>query len=353
MPVLAYMKSKKIQQMPTPFDDDAYELLGCLWDSAISQEDVETGKIGKHSKLLFVAAESGNDGFLAEIISRYPDFLHKVNTDEHSIFHIAVSHRYVEIFSLMLGLNGVKDLIASYIDIYGSNMLHLVAKLAPQAQLNVIPGAALQMQREVLWFKEVEKIVKPSYRNMMNRDGQTPYELFLEKHKDLMKEGEKQMKQTANSCMLVTMLIATVVFTTAFTVPGGYNNNGTPILNDNKLFMVFPISAAIATLSSLISTFVFLSILTSRYSENDFLKSLPLLLVIGVGTLFVSIVAMMVAFCTCLLFYQHRLAVVTILFFVIVPIMFLVLKYPLLVTILRSIYGCRRLFWSNSRLFVQ
>ncbi|KAG8373953.1 hypothetical protein BUALT_Bualt11G0079400 [Buddleja alternifolia] len=343
MPVLAYMKSKKTKQMSTP-SDNAYELLGCLWDSAISQEDVETGKIGKHSKLLFVAAESGNDGFLAEIISRYPDFLYKVNTDEHSIFHIAVSHRYVEIFNLMLGLNGVKDLIASYIDINGNNMLHLVAKLAPQAQLNVIPGAALQMQREVLWFKEVEKIVKPSYRNLMNRDGETPYELFLEEHKDLMKQGEKQMKQTAKSCMLVTMLIATIVFTTAFTVPGGYNNtNGTPILENNKLFIVFPIAEAIATLSSLTSMFMFLSILTSRYSENDFFNSLPLWLVIGVGTLFVSILAMMAVSCTCLLFYQHGLAVVTILlvFFAIGPIMFVLLKYPLLVTILRSMYGCR------------
>ncbi|KAI3455905.1 hypothetical protein Pfo_012568 [Paulownia fortunei] len=334
---------------------DAYTLLGCLWDIVIRHEDVETAQdLGNSSKLFFVAAESGNDDFLVELISRYPDFLYKVNASKHSIFHIAVLHRHVQVFNLLYELGGVKDLIATYIDEDGNNMLHLAARLAPQNQLNCIPGAALQMQREVLWYKEVEKIVQPLYRNMKNTAGQTPSDLFLAEHENLMKEGEKLMKQTAKSCMLVTMLIATVVFTTAFTVPGGYNNNtGAPILKNEKLFMVFPISEAVATLSSLTSMLMFLSILTSRYSDNDFLNSLPFWLVVGVAALFVSIVAMMVAFCTCLLFYQHGLAAITVLlvFFASVPIIFIILKYPLLVAILRCTHGCRWLFRSNNKLF--
>ena len=35
----------------------------------------------------------------------------------------------------------------------GNNMLHLAAGLAPEEKLNAISGAALQMQRELLWFK--------------------------------------------------------------------------------------------------------------------------------------------------------------------------------------------------------
>ena len=76
--------------------------------------------------------------------------------------------------------------------------------------------------------------------------------------------------------MLVAMLIATIVFTIAFTVPGGYDNNtGAPILQNKKLFLVFPISEAVATLASLISVLTFLSVLTSCYSDNDFLMTLP------------------------------------------------------------------------------
>jgi hypothetical protein len=45
---------------------------------------------------------------------------------------------------------------------------------------------------------------------------------------------------------------------------------------------------------------MFLGILTSRYSENDFLISFPRKLVIGLSTLFISVAAMMVAFCAAL-----------------------------------------------------
>ncbi|KAL9147727.1 hypothetical protein ABFS82_13G190600 [Erythranthe guttata] len=335
---------------------DAYTLLDCLWNIVICQEeDVETTRVvtKNTTKLFFIAAESGNEEFLVELIRRYPDFLYKVNESKQSIFHIAVLHRYVQVFNLLYELRGAKDLMATYVDKDGNNMLHLAARLAPQNQLNLIPGAALQMQREVLWYKEVEKIVQPSYRNKKNSSGKTPWELFVSEHEELMKQGEKMMKQTAKSCMLVTILIATVVFTAAFTVPGGYDNaNGTPILKNHRLFVVFPISEAVATLSSLTSMLMFLSILTSRYSGNDFLNTLPFWMVVGVAALFVSIVAMMVAFCTCLLFYQHGFGAVTVLLvmFASVPIIFIVLKYPLLVTILRCTYGCKALFRSNNRL---
>lgn len=204
------------------------------------------------------------------------------------------------------------------------------------------------------FMQEVEKLVRPSYRNKKNNEGQTPHEIFIAEHESLMKEGEKFMKQTAKACMLVTMLIATVVFTTAFTVPGGYDNDtGTPILEKQKLFMVFPVSEAAATLSSLTSMLMFLSILTSRYSDDDFLKTLPFWLVVGVAALFFSIVAMMVAFCTCLLFFEHGWAAVTLLLvlFSSVPTIFVILKFPLLMTILRCTYNCKWLFRSYDRLY--
>ncbi|KAI3473484.1 hypothetical protein Pfo_031006 [Paulownia fortunei] len=351
---LPHTKKKKTHNTPAPCDD-AYTLLGRLLDLLVHRyKDNENGQVvGIISKLLFVAAESGNEEFLIKLIDRYPDILYHVNNLKRSIFHIAVLNRHVQIFNLIYELGNTKDLIATFIDKDGNNLLHLAAMLAPQNQLNGIHGAALQMQREVLWYKEVEKIVPPSYRNKKNSANQTPYELFLAKHENLMRKGEKQMKQIANSCMLVAILIVTVMFTSTFTVPGGYNNStGAPVLQNNKLFMVLPISEAVATLSSFASMLMFLSILTSRYSADDFQKSLPIWLVIGVITLFVSIVAMMVAFCTCLLFY-HGLAAITILLvlFASVPIMFIILNYPLLVAIVRCTYSSRWLFRSNNRLF--
>nr|XP_018629789.1 uncharacterized protein LOC104106550 isoform X2 [Nicotiana tomentosiformis] len=103
--------------------------------------------------------------------------------------------------------------------------VHFIAgRRVPPSFLRV-SGAALPLQRELLWFKEVEKIVPPSLHRMRNNDGKTPRQFFTEEHQLLLKEGERLMKDTVNSCMIVATLIATMVFAAGFTVPGGNNDD--------------------------------------------------------------------------------------------------------------------------------
>ncbi|XP_062173537.1 uncharacterized protein LOC133878999 [Alnus glutinosa] len=157
-----------------------------------------------------------------------------------------------------------------------SNLLNLFGMTGASIQINRIPGAALQMQRELQWFKEVESISVPRYKEYSNTDGLTPRELFTKNHIDLKKEGEKWMKDTANSCTVVGALIITIMFAAAFTVPGGNKQDtGFPIFLDERLFMLFIISDALSLISSTTSVMMFLGILTSRYAEDDFLESLP------------------------------------------------------------------------------
>ncbi|KAA8541207.1 hypothetical protein F0562_025186 [Nyssa sinensis] len=221
----------------------ALELLKCLWYHVIQQEDLEISDITENiSPLLFTAAELGNEVFVIELLRSYPDFVLQVNFDKQSIFHIAVLHRHEPIFNLIYEIGTLKELISTYRDNDDNNMLHLAAKLAPPNQLNAISGSALQMQRQLVWYKEVEKIVQPSYRDMKNKNGQTPHDLFTMEHKELMKEGEKWMKDTAKSCMIVTTLIAIVVFLSAFVIPGGNNTKGEPILLNERFFKVYSVS---------------------------------------------------------------------------------------------------------------
>lgn len=49
-------------------------------------------------------------------------------------------------------------------DNFSNNILRLAGNLAPKDQLNRVSGAALQMQRELQWFKEVEKLVPNVYK---------------------------------------------------------------------------------------------------------------------------------------------------------------------------------------------
>jgi hypothetical protein len=195
------------------------------------------------------------------------------------------------------------------------------------------------------------------YVNGKNSEYKTPKEIFIKAHEELMKDGEKWMKDTANYCMLVATLIATVIFAAAFTVPGGNNQEtGIPIFLRTKWLMIFFISDAIALCSSSSSIVIFLSILTSRYTEDDFLKLLPSKLLFGLATLFVAMAGMMVAFIATLhLLYTSAKAwtpavVITLASF---PIILLVLLHcKLWVDIFRSTYMSGFLFRPNKhRLF--
>ena len=143
-------------------------------------------------------------------------------------------------------------------------------------------------------LQAVEKLIHPDMLGDEKSSNQTPREVFTEEHKDLVKEGEKWMKETASSCSVVAALIITVVFAAAFTVPGGSDSRGIPNLLHEKYFMIFAISDTLALFSSITSVLMFLGNLT--YAEDDFLVSLPRKLIIGLVTLFFSIASMMVAF---------------------------------------------------------
>ena len=85
----------------------------------------------------------------------------------------------------------------------------------------------------------MESIATPKARRFVNKEGLTPRQLFTRNHEDMMSKGEKWMKDTASSCTVVGALIVTIMFATAFTVPGGNDQNtGFPIFLNKKLFMV-------------------------------------------------------------------------------------------------------------------
>ena len=192
-------------------------------------------------------------------------------------------------------------------------------------------------------MQEVDTIASPADREWSNKDHIKPRALFTENHKDLVVEGEKWMKDTSSSSTVVGALIVTITFAAAFTFPGGYDqNNGFPMFLGAKLFKVFMTSNAVALFTSTTSVLMFLGILTARYGEEDFLKSLPKKLIIGLSTLFLSIAAMIIAFCAglSLMFHERLWIVVPSICLASIPVaLFVLMQFPLLVDILMSTYG--------------
>ncbi|KAJ8756166.1 hypothetical protein K2173_024713 [Erythroxylum novogranatense] len=290
---------------------------------------------------ILTAAKMGIREIVLQILLTYPEALwDQRDDDERNIFHLAVLYRKEQVYNLVYQMNSEKHLVISRKDMFEDNILHLAGKLEPS---NRIPGAALQMQRELQWFKEVENIVRPSFKERKNKAGKTPREVFTEEHKELVVKGEEWMKSTASSCTVVAALVVTVVFAAAFTLPGGINSNGTPVYLHDLSFLVFTVSNALGLFASSTSVLMFLGILTSRYSEEDFLRALPMRLCIGLITLFLSIAFMLAAFsCSIHLVLVHRLKWVAtpIILIAGIPVtLFGFLQFPLLVEIVSSTFG--------------
>lgn len=192
----------------------------------------------------------------------------------------------------------------------------------------------------------MEKLINPTLTNLEDKNGRNPREVFTKEHKALTEAGEKWMKDTSKTCMIVSTLIALFVFAVAFNAPGGYDY-GVPNLAWNRSFMVFVISDALALFSSITSLLMFISILTLRYAEEDFHVLLPKKLIInGLASLFFSIATMMVTFGpTFYILLNGRLdLVIAIPMFLLAPVpvsIFVLFRFPFFIEMCRSTFGNR------------
>ncbi|KAL8196864.1 hypothetical protein R6Q57_024377 [Mikania cordata] len=331
-------------------DTESLKLLKIIWGHATRTMNLDEIEVMlKRNGVLFVAAEMGNTGFIVELLRTYPDLMLDRNEDGHTIFHIAVMNRHQGIYNLLYEIGSYRNNVCKIRDKGWNNMLHLVGKSSKKMAAKR-SGASLLMQRE-LSSKEVEAMTPPYLREAKNKDGETPHELFS-------KENEDQVSQGLNwtqDCMVVATLIITVAFSVAFTVPGGYEgDNGLPIFIRQRSLLVFVVTDAISLFSSSTSLLVFLTVLTSRHGQQDFMYSLPKKLMIGLLTLFISVATMMVTFsASFFVLYHDELKWLPILISVsaTLPVLvFAVLQLPLWVDMFRSMYDSRYLFKPKKRM---
>ncbi|KAI3950172.1 hypothetical protein MKW92_044486 [Papaver armeniacum] len=300
------------------------------------------------SDVMKTAIKQGTIELVEECIKTFP-YLMRCDMEGQSMLQMAIAKRNEMIVDLICEASedGIIDLVSTD-DIEGNTVLHYAAKLAPSDHLNSISGAYLQMQRELQWFKGVENMMLEKFKHKRNAEGDTAHHIFAEEHRELMEKGEKLLKDTSGSCMVVAALIATVAFAAAFTAPGGNISdndsikNGTPVFLDKNSFIVFAIADATALFSSVTSVLMFLAIYTSRYAEVDFPMSLPRKLIVGLVTLFISMATILVAFGASLyivLGERFSWAAIPIAIFSCVPlILFASLQLPLFFEMVRFTY---------------
>jgi len=145
-------------------------------------------------------------------------------------------------------------------------------------------------------MQRVRKIMPSHYVMHRNNDNKTADELFKETHRKLLKRAQMWIKETSQSCSTVAVLVATVVFAAAYTVPGGNDDSGRPIFLHSPFFLFFTIMDVVSLACSLTSVIMFLSILTSPLEQENFLKDLPRKLMVGFTLLFFSVTTTMLSF---------------------------------------------------------
>ncbi|KAH7850591.1 hypothetical protein Vadar_000264 [Vaccinium darrowii] len=163
---------------------------------------------------------AGIPEIIEEIANHFPGLVLETH-NRMNFFQWAIVDRNERVFNLVYQMTYHQH-VTGALNCNGYNILHLAGRAPPPNSPVRFP--ALQVQRELQWFEEVKKFVHPEFREFRNADGHTPQELFTKEHKDLVAEGGKWLKETANSCTVPAALIITVAFAAAITIPGG--NNG-------------------------------------------------------------------------------------------------------------------------------
>ncbi|RDX71598.1 hypothetical protein CR513_49034, partial [Mucuna pruriens] len=248
---------------------------------------------------LFLAAATGIIEVVKLIVEKYPEAISHVNKDGLNILHVAVKHRKLNIYEYIEESPAFESLKPRITKTDKRTILHQAASMDYYRE-EALAGVAYQLQSELEWYKRVEETVPRHFLLHGDNDGLTAGDLLDIDHAMMHAEAKQWMKETAQSCSTVAVLIAGVVFAAAYAIPGG-TEGGKPVLRNSSAFTIFTTMDVVALATSLGSVVMFLSILTSSFDLWDFHKSLPRKLRWGFIMLFFSLITTMLAFAATIL----------------------------------------------------
>lgn len=120
---------------------------------AITGEKNETSqKVEKKDSAILLAAKNGIAEIVERILQRFPIAIHDVNQDKKNILLLAVENRRLQVYKILLKRDILKGIVFRKVDNQWNSALHFAATLKHHKPWP-IPGAALQMQWEIKWYK--------------------------------------------------------------------------------------------------------------------------------------------------------------------------------------------------------
>ncbi|KAK9982999.1 hypothetical protein SO802_032524 [Lithocarpus litseifolius] len=111
----------------------------------------ETSKPVNTETPVLLAARNGITEMVEQILAAFPLAIND-QSEGKNIVHWAVKNRQPRVLQILLKHNFVKRKLIHEVDTKENNALHLAAKIGKKKPW-LIPGAALQMQWEIKWYK--------------------------------------------------------------------------------------------------------------------------------------------------------------------------------------------------------
>lgn len=241
--------------------------------------------------LLVSAAYRGLVDVARELLKHCPDAPYRRTSDCATWLHSAVSNDHAEFVEFILRIPQLSKLVNMQ-DSGGKTALHyavkncnprIVTSLLSHKGIDgtMLDNNAVSAGRELeddVWkaktlnWNEVIMLMSKA----CPQDAPPLHNIHVKAKRVLTKasrENAKSLTQTyTSSTSLVAILIATITFAAAFTLPGGYTNDsgseGLPIMSKKFAFQAFLISDVIAMCSSFTVAFV---CIIARWEDYEFL----------------------------------------------------------------------------------
>ncbi|KAG6499705.1 ankyrin repeat-containing protein At2g01680-like [Zingiber officinale] len=222
--------------------------------------------------IIHIAASVGDRNMIEEILVRCPDALEQKNNKGRNFVHVAVKKKNLNVVEYVLNSSPSAKELLNEQDRVGNTPLHLAVLAKDQKMIRVLLSSRIANSA------------------LMNSSGFTPVDLASLNFRtgvslrmynimtDLISYGSRfspqrvdhirnhmrksqdeeidRYRALTNNLAIVAVLIATVTFAAAFTLPGGYRNDsgsdeGMAILSSRAAFKAFLISDTLAMASSI------------------------------------------------------------------------------------------------------
>ncbi|KAH0671308.1 hypothetical protein KY285_024051 [Solanum tuberosum] len=297
---------------------------------------------------LILATKSGCTEIVDEILKTYPQAVEYVDSEGRNVLHVAIKYRQMQIFDIVEKMGMPMRRLKRKITHQGNSILHMVG-VKEDTEIADMRSPALLLQENLLLFERVKSVCSADFFEIINEEGKTAEELFTKANATLRSEAKDWLKRTAENCTIVAVLIATVAFAAAYTIPGGPNQStGYPVLLAQPFFVIFTIGDVLSITFALTSMITFLSILTSSFLLHEFRRSLPQKLILGVTLLILSVSMMMLAFASTIILmihYKERWTKIALSSMAFLPVtIFAVSYFPLYVSLWKNFnYSLRKL----------